>query len=59
MIRISNIVNLMVRLLFWMGIVFETPLVIYLLANLGVVNVQKLTRFRRYWVVVAFVLGGA
>ena len=56
MIRVSNIVNLMVRLLFWMGLVFETPLVIYLLAQLGVVNARMLARFRRYWVVVAFIL---
>ena len=44
------------RLLFWMGIVFETPLVMYLLARLGLVTPQSLGRFRRYWVVVAFVL---
>jgi len=57
LIRVSNIVNLMIRLLFWMGIVFETPLVMYLLAALGIVNVRTLSRFRRYWVVVAFILG--
>ena len=57
MIRVSNIVNLMIRLLFWMGLAFETPLVMYLLAQLGIVNARKLARFRRYWVVVAFILG--
>ncbi len=57
MIRVSNIVNLMIRLLFWMGIAFETPLVMYLLAQLGVVNARMLSRFRRYWVVVAFIMG--
>ena len=57
LIRVSNIVNLMVRLLFWMGLAFETPLVMYLLAQLGVVNARSLSKFRRYWVVVAFVLG--
>ena len=56
MIRVSNIVNLMVRLLFLMGLAFETPLVIYLLAQLGIVNARMLARFRRYWVVVAFIL---
>ena len=55
-IRISNIVNVMVRLLFWMGLAFETPLIMYLLASLGVVNPRMLSRFRRYWIVVAFVL---
>ena len=57
MIRVSNFVNLMIRLLFWMGIAFETPLVMYLLAQLGIVTARGLSRFRRYWVVVAFILG--
>ncbi len=57
MIKVSSIVNLMVRLLFWMGIAFETPLIMYLLAQLGLVNARRLARFRRYWVVVAFILG--
>ena len=57
LIRVSNLVNLMLRLLFWMGVAFETPLVMYLLAQLGIVNASMLSRFRRYWVVVAFILG--
>ncbi len=56
MIRVSNIINLMIRLLFWMGLAFETPLVMYLLAQLGLVNARSLGKFRRYWVVVAFIL---
>jgi sec-independent protein translocase protein TatC len=57
LIRVSNIVNLMLRLMFWMGIAFETPILMYLLAQLGIVNARMLGRFRRYWVVVAFILG--
>ena len=57
LIKVSNIVNLMIRLLFWMGLAFETPLVMYLLAQIGLVDARKLSRFRRYWVVVAFVMG--
>ena len=56
LIRVSNIVNVMVRLLFWMGIAFETPLVMYLLAQLGIVNARILSRFRRYWLVISFIL---
>ena len=48
--------GLMIRLLFWMGIAFETPLILYLLAQLGLVTARGLGRFRRYWVVVAFLL---
>ena len=56
LIKVSNIVNVMVRLLFWMGICFETPLILYMLARLGVVGVRGLSRFRRFWLVVAFLL---
>ena len=56
MIRVSNIINLMIRLLFWMGLAFETPLVMYLLASLGLVTARSLGKFRRYWVVVAFIM---
>ena len=57
LIRVSNIVNLMVRLLFWMGVAFETPLIMFLLAQLGIVSSRRLSRFRRVWVVLAFILG--
>ena len=57
LIRISNFVNLMVRLLFWMGMAFETPLIMYMLAQLGIVSARQLSRFRRAWVVIAFILG--
>lgn len=57
LIRISNFVNLMVRLLFWMGLAFETPLIMFMLAQLGIVTARQLSRFRRVWVVIAFVLG--
>ena len=57
LIKVRNIANLMVRLLFWMGLAFETPLVMYLLAQIGLVNAKRLSRFRRYWVVVAFIMG--
>ena len=56
-IRVSSYVDVMIRLLFWMGLVFETPLVMLLLAQLGIVNARIFSRFRRYWVIVAFILG--
>ena len=55
--RVSNVVNVTIRLLLGMGLAFRTPLGMYLLAQLGLVNVRMLGRFRRYWLVVAFVLG--
>ena len=57
MIRIGNYINVMLMLLFWMGVVFETPVVMLILAKLGVVSWRGFARWRRHWVVVAFILG--
>ena len=57
MIRIGNYVNVIVTLLFWMGVVFETPVVMFLLAKLGIVSWRGFARWRRHWIVVAFILG--
>ena len=59
LIRVSNLVNIMIRLLFWLGVSFETPLVMYALATLGVVRAQGFARFRRLWLVAAFVIAAA
>lgn len=56
-IRIAPYINLITSLLFWVGIVFELPLVMFLLARLGVVNSRWLARYRRHAVVVAFIAG--
>ncbi len=57
LIRISNYVDVMLRLHFWMGLSFETPVVMYLLGQLGIVSARMFSRFRKYWVVIAFILG--
>ena len=57
MIRISSYINLMLRLLFWMGIIFELPVVIFFLAKIGVVSSEFLARQRRYAIILAFILG--
>ncbi len=56
-IRVGNYVNLVAMLLFWMGVVFETPVVMFIIAKLGVVTPRGFSRWRRHWIVVAFVLG--
>ena len=56
-IRISNYAGLMLRLLFWMGIVFETPVVLFFLSKIGIVNSEFLAKQRRYAILIAFVLG--
>ncbi len=57
LIRIGNYVNLMISLLFWMGVIFETPVVMFFLARIGVVTPTWLRRQRRYALVVAFIVG--
>ena len=57
LIRIGSYTNLMVTLLFWMGVVFETPVVLFFLSRIGVVSYSQLSRWRKYAVVVAFILG--
>ena len=57
MIRIGNYINLMLSLLFWMGIVFELPIILFFLSRIGVVSPEFLTRNRRWAIVISFVLG--
>ena len=57
MIRVGNYINLVVTLLFWLGVSFETPLVMFFLSKIGIVTPRALARQRRFAVVVAFILG--
>ena len=59
MIRIGNYMSVVTSLLFWMGIIFELPLVMFFLARLGVVTSKRLFRYWRYSILVAFLLGAA
>lgn len=57
MIRIGNIINFELRLVFWIGLVFETPLVMMFLGYLNLLKAKQFARFRRVWIVTAFILG--
>ena len=56
-IRIGDYISKMLMLLFWMGVAFDTPLVMFFLSKIGVMTPQSLAKQRRYAVVVAFILG--
>jgi len=43
--------------MFWVGITFELPIVMYFLTKLGVVSASRLASFRKYAFVMAFVIG--
>ena len=57
MIRIGNYVSLMLSLLFWMGAIFELPIVLFFLSRIGVVKPSFLSRNRKWAIVLAFILG--
>ena len=52
---IEEYLTFITTLLFWIGLSFETPIVIFFLAKLGVVNPRSLGHFRRYALVGALV----
>lgn len=56
---IDYYISFVTTLLFWMGVVFETPLVIAFLARLGVISPQFLSRNRKYAILVIAVLAAA
>jgi sec-independent protein translocase protein TatC len=53
---IDRYISFVTSMLFWVGLSFETPLVIFFLAKMGVVNVEVLGRSRKYAVLIVAVL---
>ncbi|MEE9198292.1 MAG: twin-arginine translocase subunit TatC [Dehalococcoidia bacterium] len=56
-IRISRYINLILILSFWVGISFQTPLVMLIFARLGIVSPKGFARRRKYAFLGAFVAG--
>lgn len=56
MIRIGNYVAVVSRLLFFIGLSFEIPIVMAFLSKMGIVKPDALARNRRYAILGAFVL---
>lgn len=57
--RISSFINFMTGLLFWIGIAFEFPLVIYVLTLMGLVKPRFLSKQWRYAIVVIAIVAAA
>lgn len=56
LIRITEYMSLVTALVFWLGVVFELPLAMFLLAKLRAVSRQRFKRLRKYVPVAALVL---
>jgi sec-independent protein translocase protein TatC len=56
MIRIGNYVSFVVQIVFYMGLVFELPVIMFFLAKIGVVSHKWLGKQRKWAFVAAFIL---
>lgn len=54
--RVADYIGLVIRLLLAFGLVFELPLIMWILAAAGIVSPRTMARGRKYWVVIAAVL---
>ncbi|MBI5178277.1 MAG: twin-arginine translocase subunit TatC [Nitrospinae bacterium] len=57
MISVKAYLNFCLSFLLVFGIIFELPLVVIFINAIGLVSLEALRSFRRYWVVAAFVIG--
>jgi sec-independent protein translocase protein TatC len=56
---IDKCISFITSLLFWIGLSFETPLLIFFLAKLGIVTSSSLSSYRKYAILVIAVLAAA
>ena len=49
---ISEYISFVLNILFWIGIAFETPLIILVLSRMGVVSAQQLQSKRKYAIII-------
>jgi len=54
---VDNYLTILFGMTLAFGVIFELPLVIAMLARVGIVTPEFLVKWRRYWVVAAFIIG--
>ena len=54
---VDNYLSILFQMTLAFGVVFETPLIIAMLAAVGVVTAESLRRWRKYAIVLSFVIG--
>jgi len=58
-IRISNYIGFVTTVELWLGLAFETPLIIYMLAKVHLVDVKRLSSYRKYAILAVFIIAAA
>jgi sec-independent protein translocase protein TatC len=56
---VEHYVDFVATFLFWVGVMFELPIIMFFLSKLGVVSHRRLASFRKYAFILAFVIGAA
>lgn len=59
MISIKEFVIFVFRVLIMFGIIFQTPLILFLMSLFGIVNSKILSKYRRYIIIVIFIISAA
>ena len=54
--RLNEYISVVTRMIIYVGLIFETPLIVMILARMGLVTPQWLANKRKLWFVLAFVL---
>ncbi|TAK25307.1 MAG: twin-arginine translocase subunit TatC [Chloroflexota bacterium] len=55
-ITVGSYIGFVTTILFWMGLAFETPIIILFLSKIGLVNTRRLSAYRKYAILIAFVI---
>jgi sec-independent protein translocase protein TatC len=55
--QFSEYIGTVTTLLLYMGLAFETPLIMFFLTKLRVLNPDRLARFRKYMLILSFIIG--
>ena len=56
-ITASSVISLMMGIIFWLGIIFEIPIIMFLLAKIGILSSRWVKTKRRWMILIAFVFG--
>lgn len=58
-ITTASVVSMTVGIVFWLGTIFELPIVMFLLAKIGLLTSKWLKTKRRWMILIAFIFGAA